>query len=587
MSLGQWVRETYVNSENAGATKTMFARYWGGLDPTVHNWAVVDDGCGMTPAEMEQYFGNRGGSSKPTGGVHDNFGQGAKISLLGWNPRGVVVISWTNRHQTPQMLMLRREDDEFVLVERQGQYVYPVYVDPDTGNDWTKARQGYNRNHGTVIVLLGSPDRPSTWVASQRHEQVGMISGQTILTYLKQRLLHLSCPVHVQVSASAKTPMIQAISAGEHLANAQSSGTVELSHGTRVDWYLADVDDLQDFHAFVAPVYQGEVYRFEGQAGGNRENLFYQFGIPPGAARRAITLLVYPPMYDEQTETGVFSETMRHGLFYRHPSRKADDLSLPWAEWGKEFNEQLPVELRHAIDRLQADRRRLTINAKFLERLKDRLRHLGSPAVRRRVTVQVPKPREKRTDTDGNRVDDGNRGNGGGHGTTRTRTRTTVPKTVMEWVQRPIIPGSRTSSPDDNFPEWLVALYDIRQKVVVLHTGSKYIQNEIEYHLDQYVNPTTDVYNAVSNAVFSHYLEKAISIVGCWYSMAATVASDSSEEYPIDLFMGGENPTREGGPLSPVALSVALMGFVNDETAIKRRLNAMQVGVRAAVKKGK
>ena len=48
----------------------------------------------MTAEELKTYFGSLGESGKTLGGVHDNFGIGAKVSSLPWNPDGVVVLSY-------------------------------------------------------------------------------------------------------------------------------------------------------------------------------------------------------------------------------------------------------------------------------------------------------------------------------------------------------------------------------------------------------------------------------------------------------------------------------------------------------------
>lgn len=54
---------------------------------------MVDNGCGMTAEELLKFFSTLGEGAKKMGGVHDNFGVGAKIASLPWNPEGVVVIS--------------------------------------------------------------------------------------------------------------------------------------------------------------------------------------------------------------------------------------------------------------------------------------------------------------------------------------------------------------------------------------------------------------------------------------------------------------------------------------------------------------
>lgn len=67
----------------------------------------------------------------PIGGVHDNFGVGAKVSTLGWNPAGVGVVShadglgsmiWTRRNPTSA---------EYELVEFKTAGGRACVVEPD------------------------------------------------------------------------------------------------------------------------------------------------------------------------------------------------------------------------------------------------------------------------------------------------------------------------------------------------------------------------------------------------------------------------------------------------------------------------
>src|SRR2546430_621301 len=91
----QWVREMLVNSLEAGATRVEFGIEWQAVERRcVYRRLVADNGCGMTPAQLVEFFNTFGGGGKPIGGAHENFGVGSKTSLLPWNKYGMVVISW-------------------------------------------------------------------------------------------------------------------------------------------------------------------------------------------------------------------------------------------------------------------------------------------------------------------------------------------------------------------------------------------------------------------------------------------------------------------------------------------------------------
>jgi hypothetical protein len=91
----QWAREFLRNSVEAGATKVEFGIEWQAVQKLgKYRRTVIDNGFGMTGEEALRFFSTLGEGGKKIGGVHDNFGVGAKIASLPWNPDGVVVISY-------------------------------------------------------------------------------------------------------------------------------------------------------------------------------------------------------------------------------------------------------------------------------------------------------------------------------------------------------------------------------------------------------------------------------------------------------------------------------------------------------------
>jgi hypothetical protein len=91
----QWVRETAVNAIEAGANRIFYGVEWQGVvNHDVYRRMIIDDGGGMDDSELERFFGTFGGGGKPIGAAHENFGIGAKTTLLPWNHLGIVVISW-------------------------------------------------------------------------------------------------------------------------------------------------------------------------------------------------------------------------------------------------------------------------------------------------------------------------------------------------------------------------------------------------------------------------------------------------------------------------------------------------------------
>src|SRR5262245_59883902 len=85
--LYQWARTLLKYAREAGATSVEFGLEWQAVQKKqVYRRVVMDNGCGMDRAELHNYFHDLGAGGKKLGGVHENFGVGAKISTLKWNP---------------------------------------------------------------------------------------------------------------------------------------------------------------------------------------------------------------------------------------------------------------------------------------------------------------------------------------------------------------------------------------------------------------------------------------------------------------------------------------------------------------------
>src|SRR5882724_1451135 len=83
----QWAREFLKNSLEAGATRIEFGIEWQAAEKFgVYRRTVIDNGSGMDQAELLKFFSTLGEGGKKIGGIHDNFGVGAKIAALPWNP---------------------------------------------------------------------------------------------------------------------------------------------------------------------------------------------------------------------------------------------------------------------------------------------------------------------------------------------------------------------------------------------------------------------------------------------------------------------------------------------------------------------
>src|SRR6476659_1458732 len=115
-------RELARNGIEAGATVIQFGPEWQGVQATgTYRMQYADDGKGMTKEELRDYMLTLGKGSKVVGGPHDNYALGSRMTLLPWNPAGVVVISV--RDDQAYMVKMMFDPDaaegegEFVLEE--------------------------------------------------------------------------------------------------------------------------------------------------------------------------------------------------------------------------------------------------------------------------------------------------------------------------------------------------------------------------------------------------------------------------------------------------------------------------------------
>src|SRR5215470_12666213 len=139
----QWAREFLKNSIEARATKVEFGIEWQAVEKLgVYRRTIADNGSGMSKEELLRFFSTLGEGARRIGGVHDNFGVGAKIASLPWNPDGVVVISYKNGRGSMIRIQLDVDGAEYELCEFRSEkgatyVINPAEVDWGSGVDWS------------------------------------------------------------------------------------------------------------------------------------------------------------------------------------------------------------------------------------------------------------------------------------------------------------------------------------------------------------------------------------------------------------------------------------------------------------------
>jgi hypothetical protein len=378
----QWVRETAINAIEAGATRIEFGVEWQAVNAKgVYRRMIADNGKGMTPEELQEFFNCFGGGGKPIGDEHENFGIGAKTALLPWNHHGVVVISWVKGEPAMIRIMRDQRTSEYGLQlfrakDDQGDESYEAvvlpYNDSEHGVDWSKVKPSWIDQHGTVIVLLGNHIDDDTFRGDPLREEDGT---KDISQYLNHRLWDLRDRVQITTveflttnkanwpkseppSKSSQTGvLVRSVRGTKHYiadptlfgGATLESGTVKLQGSTEIDWYLWSGDPPRNHPTprggSISVRYRDELYNNT-----NNHHTYRMFGISEQGVRRNLWLVVRPPELDKQAKIGVYPRAARDTLQW------FGGRELPISDWGQQFAHRLPTPIVHALRKARGER---------------------------------------------------------------------------------------------------------------------------------------------------------------------------------------------------------------------------------------
>lgn len=411
----QWARELARNGIEADAATIRFGVEWEGVKSTLtYRMQYADDGCGMTKDELRDYMVTLGRGGKVVGGPHDNYALGSRMTLLPWNPMGVVVISVRDGETYMVKLMFDPDADhgegEYVLEEVEWQEdgqqglatVYPPYYDEELGLNWANTIPDFihKAGHGTTFILIGRSPTDNTIDGDpergERHRYLGR-------KYFNTRFFDIPESITLQVVEMPEDPakwarspaesgkyqfrtvrggrsLIEYVRAsGEEFIAAQN--TLPLSDGTKVHWWLrtepkVDTGGLGATSGYIGVLYRGELY---GQAHADQDDgdtrigaaVYRQFGIGSDSVRRRVYLVIEPPEYDESTGSpGVAPSTGRADLYWMGAGQSPR--SVKPADWSEEFGEKMPQEIVDAINAEYAAQERNDDQEERLKRVMDR-----------------------------------------------------------------------------------------------------------------------------------------------------------------------------------------------------------------------
>jgi hypothetical protein len=598
----QWVRETYINAVEADASHIEFGIEWQAVENLgVYRRVIADDGCGMSPDELVEFFNTFGGGGKPIGGVHENFGVGSKTSLLPWNTYGMVVVSWQDGEPAMIWVMQDPETGEYGLRLQEVEdpetgdttldEVYGPYIDHDHGCDWSQVKPAWMGDHGTVIVLLGNDPGQDTVLGDPSRDEDD-IKG--VSTYLNRRIWDVG-DIEVVVdelrnTERSKWPTSEDEAHGSRSAsgpdrrtNARTirgaryfieypvdrfksgrlaaDGTVTLQDGTKVEWFLWEGDRpaVQSYAAiggYIGALYRNELYNVSTHV-----STYRSFGVSDSSVRQRLRLIIRPRVTADGTE-GVYPRTDRNSLLLRGgPSAGGP---LPINDWAAEFAESMPDAIQDAIREARGDQSGTIEDTLWRERLADRFGSRwrvpklrarrggsrrttpGQPGTSPRPTKVRKRKPTSRPGGDGGTRGEKNTGSGGGD-------------TPAEKVQvAGGLPTFRTAQRDEFEHEYSLAAWlpydpDHPEGVVILNVSHPVLESEIEHWQRQYPDPYAD---DIADEVIKVYGEMAVAKVAHSEHLKGIVPSKVVDDQLRSEF----------------ALTTALLGLIGEEAILAPRI---------------
>ncbi len=590
----QWAREFLKNSLEAEATRIEFGIEWQAVEKHgVYRRLVADDGRGMSRDELLKFFSTLGEGAKKIGGIHDNFGVGAKIASLPWNPEGLVVISCKDGHASMIWIVLDPDSGDYELVEFESDGEKACVIEPCLidGIDWAAVAPGWIKNHGTIVVLLGSEEYPDTVLGNP---QAGEKDIKGLSVYLNSRFWDLSGVEArvVELRSEKKSHWPQGagdkddsrrpnnrrvLGARYFLTDVQATQAPAgklcdhdtlLLDGDRVaaEWYLWEgerpaIDSYAKKPGYIAVRYKGELFQLTS----NKAH-FRCFGIVEGKVQQNLTIILEPQHYQiNNGRWGIHPDQSRNRLIFTGNGEKG--IEIPLSDWGLEFMASMPASILAAIRKARGDLSGSIEDEDYRKRLQDRFGN------RWRVKVLVkakPGDRDKRP---GNGTDDDvdvieRNGEHGGARRKRSKTvkvvsrKRATPGGTDEGVERenPVdVPRFRLAHQDEFERPWHLALWaphDPDGAAVLVNVDSAIMQEVVEYHQAQY----PDVYaEEVAKTVRQVFGE----VAACKIAHSQKLARNVPEE-ELDRDYRSEQ-----------ALTVALMGLMAEETLIAQRLGKL------------
>jgi hypothetical protein len=584
----QWAREFLKNSMEAGASKVEFGIEWQAVHKHgTYRRIVADDGAGMDRDQLLRFFSTLGDGGKRIAGVHDNFGVGAKIAALPWNPEGLVVISRKNGAAAMIWIVLDPDSGDYELVEFTTGNGKTCVIEPTEieGIDWATVGPEWTREHGTVVVLLGSEQYPDTVLGNP---EAGETDIKGLSVYLNHRFWDLSAvdvrvvelrserktqwPQDEEERDDARRPNRRQIMGARYyltdIANKngklREAGVVLLdAERVTAEWYLWEgerpsVHSYAKEKGYVAVRYKDELFQLT-----QNKAHFRWFGVVEAKVQQNLTIILEPQHFEATNgRWGVHPDQSRNRLIFSAASDKG--VEIPLSDWGHEFAGQMPDAILQAIREARGDLSASIENEDYRKRLQDRFGNrwtvkklvLGSGKDLRLVKptdndVEVyvgPEPDPKNSRSRKKR-----------RKSIKIVHRRAVEGGEQGGIEReaPVdVPRIRFAHREEFNQPWHLALWspnDPDGPCVCINLDSPILQEAVEYHQQQYLDVFAEQVAETVRQVFGE-------VAACKVAHSQKLAKDVPEQ-ELDRDYRSEQ-----------ALTLALMGLMAEEAVIGQRL---------------
>lgn len=587
----QWAREFLKNSLDAQATKIEFGIEWQAVEKKgIYRRTIIDDGVGMDRDELLRFFSTLGAGAKKIGGIHDNFGVGAKIASLPWNPEGVVIVSYKNGRGSMIWIVFDPDSGDYELVEFEVSGEKMCVVEPQVIEelDWSAMRPSWLADHGTIIVLLGSEEYPDT-ILGNPHAGEKDTKGLSI--YLNSRFWDLSqvdikvvevrsekksqWPQGANDKDDARRPNNRQIFGARYYltdlkatAGKLGASDVLMLDGERVatEWYLWE-GQRPSIHGYAREIgyiairYNGELFQLT-----SGKVHFRWFGVIESKVQRNLTIILEPELYQTANgRWGVHPDQSRNRLIFTGNGEKG--IELPLSDWGLEFAEHLPPPILEAIRKARGEGSGAIQDEDYRKRLQDKF----GERWRTKVLVQTRNnARGQNATVDSAEVETTALVEAQSQPGVRRKRRKII-KVIEkraalggtgQGVERDVpvdVPRFRFANSDEFEKPFHLAMWapnDPDGPTVVINVDSPVLREIVEYHQAQYPDVYAEEVEETVRQVFGE-------VGACKIAHSQKLAKQVTEE-ELDRDYRSE-----------AALTVGLMGLLAEESVISQRLGRL------------